>query len=153
MKRVAFLCLLTVLSSLVLSSCRMAPDAYDMLRDFSLAYGVEGVIYSPAVLEGDDGYIDSELFEKIYSQDTMPENFAVILNSRADYGAECGVFVFETESERTAAMEMCEERLRLISRTGDSALLIRTASTVFYSTLADKETAERVWRKIISSHT
>ena len=83
----------------------------------------------------------------------MPESFAVILNSRADYGAECGVFVCENESERTAAMQMCEERLRLVSRGGDSALLIRTSNTVFYSTLSDKETAASVWRKIISAHT
>jgi hypothetical protein len=85
--------------------------------------------------------------------EVIPSDFAVILNCRADYGAECGVFVCDGEAEREAALEMCEERLRILSRDADNSLLIRSGNTVFYSTLTDDERAERLWRKIVSAHT
>lgn len=154
MRRVALVVLLLFASVCILASCRESPDAYDMMRDFARDYGISGVIYSPDVPEGEDGYTTPELISRIYlTGEVIPSDYAVILNCRADYGAECGVFVCDSEAERAAAIEMCEERLRILSRGDGTSLLIRSGKTVFYSTLTDHERAEDLWRKIVASHT
>lgn len=154
MRRAALFVLILYTSVCVFTSCGEVPDAYAMMCDFARDFGISGAIYSPSVPEGEDGYTTPDLISRIYlTGEVIPSDYAVILNCRADYGAECGVFVCDSEAECTAAIEMCEERLRILSRGDGNALLIRSGNTVFYSTLTDHERAEHLWRKIVASHT
>ena len=152
MKRLcATLLFLTLAASL--TSCGSHESAYTMLSEFITLYSAEGVIYSPECPEGTEGYIDTTTVSRIFIlHGVMPENYAIFLNSHVDYGAECGVFVCRDAAERDEVIEMCEERMRLLSG-GDNSLLLRSGNVVFYSTLRQRERAETLWSKIIRSYT
>ena len=149
MKRI--LLLFTVFSLIFsLMGCREERDSYALLSEFISAYGAEGIIYSPSLGEGEDGYIRDGLIEKIYVfSGRFPDNFAVFLNSRPDFGSECGVFVCLGAEQCAMVEEACLERIRLLGRGNDCAFVKRQGNTVFYSTMTDKERAERLWREII----
>ena len=147
----AALVLLLVFS---LFSCSPAPKAEEMLSDFLYTYGIEGIIYSPSIPEGGDGYITEELFDKIYIYEgSLPKNCAIFLNTRTDKYVECAIFVTESEEERAAITDMCTERIALIDKSGDSSFILRSGAIVFYSTLPDKERARSVIDKILGSYT
>ena len=138
---------------LSITSCGADPSAESMLSDFVVSYGAVGVIYSPRFSEGEPGYITDGLFSEIYIYDgTPPENYAIFLNSYADYGSECAVFVCSDEAECERVVEACRERTSLLGR-GEGMLLLRSGYIVFYSTMTDAERAEAIWRKIIREYT
>lgn len=152
MRRVCLLFVIIILS-LSAVSCESEASAKDMLSDFCSAFGAEGVIYSPEVMEGADGYITPRLFSDIYiSYGTPPENYAVMLNSRVDVSAECGVFVSDNAFELSSIEEMCAERIRTLDAE-DRGVIIRSGSSVFYSTFADTDAVREIWYSIIRSHT
>ena len=145
------LCVILLLSVVfTLNSCQKEQDAYGMLWEFVRAYGAEGVIYSPAIPEGDDGYVNEGLIDKIYvCSGRFPENYAIFLNSRADYGSECGVFICENADMLLMVEEMCLERIRLLGRGSDIAFVKRDGNVIFYSTLSQRDRAEKIWRQIL----
>ena len=138
----------------LLFSCSEDLDADKLLGEFIAAYGAEGVIYSPTVSEGDNGYIDEGFVDRIYVYEgEFPENYAIFLNSHPYFGSECGVFICANDYERELVTEMCEERIELIGRTDGVAFILRSGNVIFYSTFEDREMAEALWRKIIKSYT
>ena len=145
------LCVITIISILfTLCSCKEEHDAYGMMWEFVRAYGAEGVIYSPAVPEGEDGYVGEGLIDKIYVfSGRFPDNYAIFLNSHADYGSECGVFVCENADMELMVEEMCLERIRLLGRGSDIAFVKRADGVVFYSTMSQRDRAEKIWRQIM----
>ena len=150
MKRVVSLILLSVILSFTLSSCKAERDAYEVVRDFVSAYGAEGVIYSPRFVEGEEGYIRDDLIRKIYVfSGVLPENYAVFLNSRLDFSSECGAFVSSNAEVLGMIEEMCLERIRLLSEGGSHAFVKRSRNLVFYSTMKDRERAEKIFSEII----
>lgn len=135
------------------SSCSAQPSARSMLSDFCASFGIEGVIYSPEVKEGQDGYISRRLFSDIYLfYGAPPENYAVMLNSRTDISAECGVFVTENGAELAALTEMCRERLYALGAK-DRGVVIESYGTVFYSTFDDGGKTREIWQTIIRAYT
>lgn len=134
----------------LLFSCRKQPDAYEILNEFIAAYGAEGIIYSPTFDEGEVGYIREEFIEKIYVfSGRFPDNYAIFLNSHPENGSECGVFVCEDAAMLLTVEEMCIERTRLIGQGTDRTFIKKNGNTVFYSTMHNKERAERLWQEII----
>lgn len=149
MKRFVVL-LLVVAVFLSLSSCGKEVDTFEVLADFISAYGADGVIYSPTVHEGEVGYIPEGLVERIYLfSGEFPENYAIFLNSRPEYGYECGLFVCSDDGGLDMMEEACLERARLLDPSGERMFVKRSGNTVFYSTMKDKERAEALWREII----
>lgn len=149
-----FTVLLLMIILFVLSSCVKSPDAKEMLTEFCSLYSASGVIYTPEKEEGEDGYISEELFRRIYIfEGDMPKSFAIFLNSHANYGAECGVFVCDGSEERERIIEMCAERIKLLNRGSDNAFIKLSGAVVLYSTMPDKARAEALWNKIVSLHT
>ena len=150
MKRItAFILFISVLS-LLLCSCHRERNARQMLNEFIHTYGAEGVIYSPDIPEGSDGYIYDGLINKIYIfHGSVPNNYAIFLNSRADLASECAIFIC-TDAEMTDRVEeMCLERVRLLVSGDDRAFVKRSGSIVFYSTMPDRERAEKIFNEII----
>lgn len=149
MKRlISILLLLTF--TLSLFSCKEQRDAYSLLSEFVSAYGAEGVIYSPDISEGHDGYITDGLVEKIYDfSGRFPDEFAIFLNSHPDFGSECAVFICADAQERELVEEACLKRIRLLGRGSDTSFIKRQGSIIFYSTMKDKKRAEELWREII----
>lgn len=152
-KNIAFLlAALFILASLF--SCGKNPEPEEMLAEFMSLYSVEGIIYSPTRGEGEDGYIDDGLFSEIYIFDgAPPERYAVFLNSRTDFGSECGVFVSYSAEQRERIVEMCCERIRLLGGGSDNCFVSVRGAVIFYSTMSDKARAEAIWEKIVASHT
>ena len=150
-----FILLLLVLSLLFsLTSCTAVPSAPEMLSDFLLCYGATGTVYSPFKSEGEEGYITEELFSKIYiSGGEIPENYAIFLNSHADYGSECAVFVCTGAFSVDFAVDMARERISLFSERREESFIISSGRVVFYSTLSDRARAEEIWHKIIRAYT
>lgn len=135
-------------------SCTRDFSAKSLIDEFLYSYSAEGIVYSPECAEGEDGYVYEGFTDKIYIYEgAFPENFAIFLNSHADYGAECGVFVCEDEDERARVTDMCEERIDILARGSENAFLARSGNVVFYSTMSDRARAEEIWRKIIRAHT
>lgn len=148
MKKTALI-LIPFILIFALCSCQKEVSATAILSEFISAYGAEGIIYSSESAEGDDGYLRVEVLSKIYlSGDRFPENWAIFLNSHADYGSECGVFVCDSADMRLSVEEMCLERIRLLSG-GENSFVIRSGNIVFYSTMQDGERAERLFKKIL----
>ena len=148
MRRVfcAFLIITTLFS---LTSCGESRSAFEMLSEFVSAYGAEGVIYRSDAGEGEEGFLEYDLLKKIYVfYKDFPEEFAIFLNSHADYGSECGVFVCDDSGEASEVSKMCLERIKLLDRGGDGSFVIREGCVVFYSTMSDSERARRVWKSV-----
>lgn len=144
---VVIICIIMLCSSFC--SCAKRQDAYEMLCAFSTAYGSEGVIYSPCVSEGREGYIYDGLMDKIYVYSgNLPKNYAVMLNSRTDVFSECGIFVC-TNTEMPYVEEMCLERIKLLAPGEDFAFVKRSRQICFYSTLRDRDRAEKIFSEII----
>ena len=78
----------------------------------------------------------------------FPDNFAIFLNSHADYGSECGVFVCDGGIGISEVEEMCLERIRLLGRGGENSFILREGRVVFYSTMSDGERARGIWRTL-----
>ncbi len=131
------------------SSCCEQSTADELMESFLSAYGAEGVVYSPSRGEGELGYIDGELFHKIYVLDgEIPFDFAIFLNSHTDKTSECGIFICEDAAERMEIEKMCLERIKLLG--ADSSFISRSGNVVFYSTMSDKEKSESIWRSVIA---
>ena len=74
-------------------SCQNERGAYELLSSFVHAYRAEGIVYSSYANEGEEGYIDRELFDKIYVHSgRVPDDFSIFLASHTDSYSECGVF-------------------------------------------------------------
>lgn len=153
MKRI-LLILIVIALGLSMASCGRELVAETLLCDFLSAYGAGGTVYSPLSSEGEDGYVDGDMMSKIYIHEgAFPENYAVLLNSRADYGAECAVFVCKDKYESARVMEICRERISLLGKTEGDTVIYRSGNIIFYSTFDDIDNVERIWIKIIKSHT
>ncbi len=147
-KIIAFI--LCISLCLCLTSCEQNPDAYALLGEFAAVYGAQGVIYSPKISEGNDGYVYEGLVEKIYVfSGRFPDNYAILLNSRPDFSSECAIFVCTDVEMLYMVEEMCLERIRILCGRDECAFVKRSGSIVFYSTMKDREKAERIFSEII----
>ena len=136
-----------------LCSCGSEPDAYEMLKEFVQVYGAEGVVYSPSIPESQEGYMPPELADRIYRfSGKPPDNFAVLLNSHTNGFYECGVFVSTDADSLSSITETCLERIRLLGGAGENDFVKVSGRLIFYSTLSDRDRAERIWREIISKN-
>ena len=150
MKKVILLSVILVWLLPNLFSCGEEINAYEALREFVLAYGAEGVIYSPEIEEGQEGYIPNGLIERIYNYwGEFPENYAVLLNSRTEDFFECGVFVCDDADSLLSIEEACRERIGLLTKGEGQGFIKISRMTVFYAVLEDRERAEEIWREII----
>ena len=146
-KLISVIILICVLCSLV--SCSDNRTADELMASFLNSYGASGVVYSPGREEWEYGYINDELFHKIYSPDAkIPSDFAIFLSSHTDSDSECAVFICRDGAERMSVEQMCYERISLLAT--KNGFVARAGNTVFYSTMSDRARAERIWRDIIS---
>ena len=150
-KGIAFI--LIVISALSLVGCKKEASAEKILDEFLLMYGGEGTVYSSDKSITDEGYITEDVLSKAYVYEgDFPKNFAILLNSRTAKGFECGVFICEGEDERATVLEMCRERLDLLSERAEEGIFVRSGNLVFYTTASDKKRAEEIIKKIIRSY-
>ena len=146
MRKLLSLILLAALLVPTVCACQRSPSAAELMSEFIDAYGAEGIVYRSACTEGDEGYLAPEKLGVIYQYSgRFPEDYAIFLNSRPDYGSECAFFVTRDVEERIATEQMCLERIRLLG----GGFVKRSGSVVFYSTMQDGERAERIFEKII----
>lgn len=150
MRRIFAFLILIAISLGTFTSCRKEVNPRESLEKFISAYGAEGVIYSPEIPEGNLGFIPDGLIEKIYLfSGRFPESFAIFLNSRPEYGYECGVFLCDDADSLEMMEEVCIERTGLLDGGGERSLIIRSGNLIFYSTMKDRDRAEKLWREII----
>ena len=129
-------------------SCKSSRPSYEILSAFVHAYGADGVIYSSDAAEGEEGYIDEELFDRIYIHSgAHPDDFSIFLSSHTDSRSECGVFVCRDGQMLAEVTDMCEERIRLLDP--ERGFVSRCNLTVFYSTMSNSDRAHSVWDGII----
>ena len=142
--------LLLICMLLSLSSCKRNYDAHELLSEFVSTYGIEGVIYSPSVPEGEDGYVREGFTERIYIfSGDFPENYAIFFNSHTDFYSECAIFISDDANVLDMAEEMSLERIRLVASGADYAFVKRSSNICFYSTLRQRERAEKIFSEII----
>lgn len=148
MKR--FLCMLiSIIFTFQLTACSQNPEADKIMNDFLSAYGADGIVYSPKIAEGNDGYISDGLLNKIYIFDFIfPEDFAIFLNAHTDHASECAVFVCTDANMRSLVEQMCLERVRLVSGSDPRGFVSVSGLVVFYSTMSDGARAKEIWRMV-----
>ena len=148
-KLLSIIIILTLLTS-GLCSCRKEKDAYSILYEIVSSCGWEGVIYSPSIAEGNDGYIRDGLLEQIYLfSGDFPEDYAVFLNSHPDFFSECGVFICSDAEMIGMVDEMCIERIRLLCQGDTRGFVKRSRNIVFYSTMKDRKDVEKIFNETI----
>lgn len=149
MKKITtFILLIAMILSLF--SCTRERDAKQIIENFVNSYGAEGIIYSSQAIEGEIGYISDKFIEKIYRfSGEFPENYAIFLNNRTDFSSECAAFVCRDAEMIDMVQEMCLERIRLISGGEKHGFVKRSQNLVFYSTMKDRERAEKIFSEII----
>ena len=143
-------CLLIILflSFGLFCSCGRSYDAHEILTEFRDAYGAEGIIYSPTVAEGEEGYLDADLGEKMFAHSSdLPRDYAVMLNSHPDTPSECGVFICTDDGELRAAEAAALERIDLLG--GDRGFVLRQGRVVFYSVMSDSDRARKIFKEIM----
>lgn len=150
MKKLLSIILILSLFTSVLCSCRREYNAYSILYEIVSSYGGEGVVYSPSITEGNDGYIRDGLLEQIYLfSGDFPEDYAVFLNCRPDFSSECGVFICSDAEMTNMVEEMCIERVRLLCQGDPRGFVKRSRNIVFYSTMKDRESIEKIFNETI----
>ena len=133
-----------------MSSCRNSVSAIDFITDFAAIYPLEGNVYYSSASKSSDGYISEELFRRIYSYDgQIPEDYAVVLNSRPERGAECGIFKVCSGTDIEAITELCMNRINLLSQRDNKGMVITSGEYVFYSTLDDQTRAKELFYRLI----
>ena len=139
--------LLLAISLFSLYSCSSSPPASTLILEFMSAYGISGTPITSDAPEFSEGYMNEESFLKIFPLDAPPRDYAILLNRRFTYGEECGFFVIRGE-DKSAVLEMCQERIKLISN-GKGGILLHSGDVIFYSTLSDSEKARDIFYTII----
>ncbi len=134
---------LLFLSLFLLSSCTERQSVTEGLTEFVRAYGAEGIVYSTDFSEGQEGYIDSYLSARLFGNDAADFTYAVFLNTHLDYASECGVFSVGY-SERNSAIEICNRRISLLDPAASHSFVRIYPHAVFYSTMQNREKAERL---------
>ena len=135
---------------LTLPACNQSPSAEKILSEYMSFFDMEGIIYSPNKMEGEDGFVSKGLTERIFIYEgEFPENYAISLNARSNYGVECGIFICKDGKELQRTLEMCLERVELLTGRADGGLVFRSGNILFYSTQSDKAASEKAIRKII----
>lgn len=124
-------------------SCAEQPSVADLLTEFVNAYGAEGIVYSTEYGEGESGYIDTYLSDRIFGDEASELTYAVFLNSHLDYASECGAFLVEP-SERNIAIEISKRRVSLLDPSSAHSFIRIYPHAVFYSTMQNKEMAEKL---------
>lgn len=138
MKRILVLLFLCVF---IFTSCHDAPDITEALEEFVASYGASGVIYSTKCKEGEEGYIDEYLSERLFGSEVEKIEYAVFLNTHLDHASECGAFVVP-ESRKNDIIELCQRRISLLDPEGDRSFIRIYGSIIFYSTMQDRGRAE-----------
>ncbi len=138
MKRILVLLFLCIF---VFTSCGDAPDITAGLEEFVISYGASGVVYSTKYKEGEEGYIDEHLEERLFGSEACDIEYAVFLNTHLDYASECGAFLVP-ESRKNDIIELCQRRISLLDHEGGRSFIRIYGNIIFYSTMQDRERAE-----------
>lgn len=131
------------------SACGRDISADGFMREFAAVYPLEGTVYTSLAEFGEEGYMDDELFRRIYAyRGDMPEEFAIYLNKRPERGEECGIFKADGVGTEAIA-EFCIRRIKLLSEKNTEGMLLTSGEYVFYSTLSDSERAKELFYRLI----
>lgn len=139
MKRVLILLFLSIF---LFSGCTEVKDPTAALSDFVSAYGAEGIIYSTEIKEGQEGYISPDTAKTIFGTTDLPDSYALFLNTHLDYASECGAFL--ARGDLGEVISLCKRRINILDREGKHSFIAIYGDVVFYSTMTDKERAQKI---------
>lgn len=147
---------LAAVAALLLSlvSCSRERSAYTIMQSFLREYGAEIVIYSPSVVEGEEGYVGDDFFETlfIYGEEYVTD-YAAALASDVFSVFECDVILCESEYGADKLEEFCRDRLQLLERVSklsgigfpDGSFVKRYGTVVVLSAISDNARAQRIF--------
>ena len=147
---------------LSLTACGKTPSAVSAMDSFRDAFGGGGILFSPTVLEGEDGYIGTDWLVAFFgesaadAENPLPADYAVLLFPSLAGAREAGVFVCDDTGDALRLCELCLDRLELlrsVARAGgtpvpDGAFVRRYGKTVVYAVVEDAERAEAVFSRL-----
>ena len=114
--RVLSIVLLVALLQMLLVSCQDDVDCYRLAESFRDECGTGGVIYSPRIPEGNEGYVADDFFILMYSEEnTHAADFAVLISQRGDIPREAAFFLCHSEYDALSVELMLKSRLALIA--------------------------------------
>ena len=151
LSRLSFLLVLVA----VLSSCSAHPGAHFGMASFAEVLG-GGVVYSPEIKEGEQGYIDGDFFALMFGEYySFDGDYAVWLSSSLSSAEEGGAFFCDSSYSARIAAEMLLERIELVENLSSAASLdvqesfvMQLGSAVVYYYGANAELARRTYKEI-----
>ena len=144
--------------ALLLVSCKEYAEPLFLMREFCKSYGVDSVVFSPSVKEGEDGYTDSSFFESVWSDgEELVESYAVFFLSNLSTAGECALFLCYSESDAITATEILTRRIELIRSLGSAidssfctdAFVMKSGRYVVMCALGDNERAREIWERLV----
>ena len=145
-------CVLTIVG------CEEKRSALDLMNAFCSEYAPAGVIYSPSIKEGDEGFAGEDFFVTMYfeSSDSVTD-YAVFLNSNTEIVCECAVFLCYSGYDAMNVSEMLYRRIDFLksfalaidTSCAEDAFVLRKGKTIVMCAMPDNELAYSVWKRII----
>ena len=158
MKRIFISLIVIVALFFSLSSCKEERTAVELMNEFLDSYGIESVIYSPSLSEGDVGYVDEKFFESVYGEasDSVIDYAAVFVTDTVSVG-ECAIFICASRYDAVVVSEICLMRIDMIaSISGFSdtssitgSFVTRNKNIVFMSVLSDNSRSKSAITRIL----
>ena len=143
---------LTVIFSLLamLTSCKKQRSAEDILREFCLAYPIEGEIFV-SLSDKDGAYTDRDSITALFGDGfEPPHEYALIINSKINTVTEIAVFIIQSSAQRGHLSEFASERITFLESFLDSeGFMIRRGDVFVYGFIEDKERAVRIFEGIL----
>jgi len=143
---------LAVIFSLLtmLTSCKRQRGAEDILREFCLAYPIEGEIFV-SLSDNEGAYTDSESIISLFGDGfEPPHEYALIINSKINTVTEIAVFIIQSSAQRGHVSRFASERITFLESFLDSeGFMIRHGDVFVYGFVEDKERAVRIFEGIL----
>ena len=149
----------TIASSLFfLVSCAQRQSPYSLMLEFCKNYGIDSVVFSPEISEGEAGYTDEDFFKTVFDEGIESvEDYAIVFLSSLDYVGECSVFLCYSEYDALRVCDMLRRRIDLLKSVGagintsyvSESVIFKSGKYVVMCSLADNELAERIWKKLL----
>lgn len=154
----AALVFLLLLSIICMSSCQRSVEAYKLMTELCYAYGIDRVIFSPSVKEGEEGYCPDGFLDSVFGDiSESVSDYALLFISDLFSVGECAILVCYSTYDAIAVTEAALMRLELLrTESGgldisalEGAFVERSGRTVILCALPDNDRARRLVRKII----
>lgn len=107
--------LLLFMSMLFFTSCASRSRPCDVVSSICMEYPIDATVYSSTYLNGEKGYINSEMLLNLYDTDDLPaDEFAIVLYGKVGNVREIGVFATSNGYQKLELITLISKRIEFL---------------------------------------